>query len=398
MSITEVKARVDQLGSAWEQFKKVNDQRLKEVENKGASDPLTDQHLNRVNAKLDEYKERVNKMEAALSRPSFGSVSGYKFEDSAVSAHKEAFCNYLRKGVEGDLCNLETKALSAASDPDGGYLVSPQISETIVKAIFETSPMRKVANVQTISSDALEILQDNSEAVAGWTTESGAVSDTATPTLAKKSIPVHELYAQPKATQKLIDDSSVDIEAWLAEKISDIFSKKENTAFVSGDGVGKPRGILTYTSGTSWGEIEQVASGSNGVATADTIIELYYSLKEDYAVNASFLMNRGMIEDIRQLKDTTNQYLWNPGLAVGAPDTLMGVPVLQAADMPVPATDSLSIAVGDFKAAYQIVDRTGVRVLRDPFTDKPFVKFYSTKRVGGDVVNFEAIKLMKLGS
>jgi len=175
-------------------------------------------------------------------------------------------------------------------------------------------------------------------------------------------------------------------------------SKKENTAFVSGDGVGKPRGILTYTAGTSWGEIEQVASGSAGAVTADKIIELYYALKEDYATNASFLMNRATVEDVRQLKDTTNQYLWNPGLAVGVPDTLMGVPVYQAADMPVPAADSLSIAVGDFKAAYQIVDRAGIRVLRDPFTDKPFVKFYSTKRVGGDVVNFEAVKLMKLGS
>jgi HK97 family phage major capsid protein len=317
--------------------------------------------------------------------------------EEAIAAHKKAFCNYLRKGVEGDLCNLETKALSVASDPDGGYLVSPQISDMIIKTVFETSPMRQVANVKTISSDALEILEDRSEAVADWTTESGAFSGTATPTLAKKSIPVHELYTQPKATQKLIDDSAIDIEAWFAEKISTIFAKKENTSFVTGDGVGKPRGILTYAAGTSWGEIEQISSGAPGTVTAESIIKLYYSLEEDYSVNASFLMNRATIEIVRQLKDSTGQYLWNPGLTAGAPDTLMGIPVYQAAEMPVPATDSLSIAVGDFKSAYQIVDRTGVRVLRDPFTDKPFVKFYSTKRVGGDVVNFEAIKLMKFG-
>jgi HK97 family phage major capsid protein len=258
--------------------------------------------------------------------------------------------------------------------------------------------MHKLANIQTISTDSLEIFEDRAEVAAGWTTESGAVSDTTTPTFGKKSIPVHELYAQPKATQKLIDDAAIDIEEWLADKVAAIFSKKENTAFVSGDGVGKPRGILTYTSGTSWGQIEQVASGVSAGVTADKIVELYYTLKEDYAVNASFLMNRSIVETVRQLKDTTNQYLWNPGLAFGAPDTLMGVPVHQAADMPVAAADSLSIACGDFKSAYQIVDRHGVRVLRDPFTDKPFVKFYSTKRVGGDVVNFEAIKLMKLGS
>lgn len=397
MSIMEVKARVDQLGSAWEEFKQINDRRLKEVEQKGASDPLTEQHLARISGKLDEYKERVSKMEAAFNRPAYGNSDGYKFSDDLSKAHKNAFCNYLRKGVEGDLCHLETKTLSVASDSDGGYLVSPQISDMIVKTIFETSPMRKIASVETISSDSLEILEDRFEAVAGWTTESGAITDTDTPNLGKKSIPVHELYAQPKATQKLIDDSAIDIEAWLAEKISAIFSKRENTAFITGDGVGKPRGILSYPAGTSWGQIQQIASGSNGVATADKIVSLYYSLKEDYTVNASFLMNRSMVESVRLLKDTTNQYLWNPGLAVGAPDTLMGVPVNQAADMPIPATNSLSIAVGDFKAAYQIVDRTGVRVLRDPFTEKPFVKFYSTKRVGGDVINFEAIKLMRLG-
>jgi HK97 family phage major capsid protein len=398
MSITEVKARVDQLGSAWEQFKQINDRRLSEVEKKGASDPLTDNHLAKLNHEVSENKERVARMEAAFNRPAYGESHGYKFNNEMVTAHKNAFCNYLRKGVEGDLCHLETKALSVASDPDGGYLVSPQISDMIIKTVFETSPMRQICSIQTISSDSLEILEDRAEAAAGWTTESGATSDTTTPTMAKKSIPVHELYAQPKATQKLIDDSAIDIEAWLADKVSAIFSKKENTAFVSGDGVGKPRGILTYASGTSWGQIEQVASGSSGAATADKIIALYYALKEDYAVNATFLMNRSMVEAVRKLKDTTNQYLWNPGLALGAPDTLMGVPVHQAADMPVAAADSLSIACGDFRSAYQIVDRTGVRVLRDPFTDKPFVKFYSTKRVGGDVVNFEAIKLMKLGS
>lgn len=398
MTTTEIKARVDQLGSAWEEFKQVNNRRDNEIKRRGSSDPLTDQHLSRLNNAIDECKERMNKMEVAFNRPAYGEIEGSKSIIEVEVAHKKAFCNYLRKGVEGDLCHLETKAMSVASDPDGGYLVSPQVSDIIMKTVFETSPLRKIASVETISSDSLEILEDRSEAVAGWTTESGAVSETGTPTLAKKTIPVHELYAQPKATQKLIDDSAIDIEAWLAGKISEIFSKKENTAFINGDGVGKPRGIITYAAGTGWGQIQQVASGSSAAVSADKIISLYYSLKEDYAVNSSFLMNRATVEMVRQLKDSTNNYLWNPGLALGAPDTLLGSPVYQAADMPVPANDSLSIAFGDFKAAYQIVDRTGIRVLRDPFTEKPFVKFYSTKRVGGDVINFEAIKLMKLGS
>ena len=257
--------------------------------------------------------------------------------------------------------------------------------------------MRQVASVEEVSSDALEIIEDKDAADAGWTTETGTRSDTTTPQISKKTIPVHELYAQPKATQKLMDDSSIDIESWLAGKLSDIFSRKENTAFISGDGVGKPRGILTYAAGTNWGEIEQINSGVSGSITADAIVLLTYALKEDYANRASFLMNRAAVQDVRLLKEaTTNQYLWQPGLAAGAPDTLLGAPVIQAADMPTPAADSLSIAFGDFGSGYQIVDRTGVRILRDPFTDKPFVKFYTTKRVGGDVTNFEAIKLMKL--
>ena len=275
---------------------------------------------------------------------------------SYEALHKEAFKNYLRKGVEGNLCNIDAEALSAASDPNGGYLVSPQISDMIIKTVFETSPMRQIANTEVISGDALEILEAHSTGSA------------------LKTIPVHELYAQPKATQKLINDAAIDIEAWLADKISQIFSKKENTAFVSGDGVDKPRGILTYASGTSRGQIEQLTSGIDGKIVADKLIEFYYSLKEGYAVNASFLMNRETIDIVKKIK-YNNAYLWNPGLALGATDTLMGVPVHQTADMPAPATDSLSIALGDFKAAYQIVDRAEIRVLRDPFTDKPFVRF-----------------------
>jgi HK97 family phage major capsid protein len=253
--------------------------------------------------------------------------------------------------------------------------------------------------VETISSDSLDMLDDHDEAAAGWTSETASVSETSSPQIAKRNIQVHELYAQPKATQRLIDDSEIDIEAWIAAKVSDIFSRKENTAFISGNGVGQPRGILTYAAGTSWGSIQQVNSGTSAQVTADGLIKLYYALKDAYARRASFLMNRATVQAVRLLKETsTNQYLWQPGLTAGAPDTLLGVPVFMAADMPVAVADSLSVAVGDFKSAYQIVDRAGIRILRDPFTDKPFVKFYTTKRVGGDVVNFDAIKLMKLAS
>lgn len=399
MTMSDITERVSHLGHAWEQFKQVNDARLREIERKGSADGLYTEHLNNISTVLDNYKSRLDNIETAYSRPEFGVGVEAKSMNAAQGEYSKAFRNYLRKGMDAGLEGLATKALSVGSDPDGGYLVTPTMSATIVKSVLETSPMRQLASVETISSDALELIDDHDQAAAGWTSETGAVSDTNTPTLAKRNIPTHELYAQPKATQKLVDDAAIDIEAWLSVKISDIFASKENTAFISGNGVGQPRGILSYTAGSSWGTIEQVNSGTNGAVTADGLINLFYKLKDAHARNATFLMNRTVVNAVRLLKEaTTNQYLWQPGLSAGAPDTLLGVPVMMAADMPTAATNSLSVAVGDFKAAYQIVDRKGISILRDPFTEKPFVKFYATKRVGGDVINFDAVKLLKLAS
>lgn len=396
MSISRITKRVEQLGSTWEQFKAVNERRLAEIERKGSADPLTTEQLNKINHALDNYKDRLSGVETAISRPETAGGSG--IYDSAKSEYKAAFCNYLRKGIDDDLAFLEKKALSVGTDADGGFLVTPHMSEVLVKTVFETSPMRQLSSVTSISTDSLEIIEDNDEAAAGWAaSETAAVTETATPQIGKKTISVHELVAQPKATQKLLDDSSINVEEWLVGKLVEVFSRTENTAFISGDGTGKPKGILSYTAGTSWGEIEQLDSGIDGDLDSDSIINLYYLLKEEHASHSTFLMNRATAQKVRLLKEaTTNQYLWQPGLAAGTPDTLLGVPVMQAADMPAPATNSLSVAIADFSRAYQIVDRTGVRILRDPYTEKPFVKFYTTKRVGGDVVNFEAIKLLKL--
>jgi HK97 family phage major capsid protein len=399
MSIGEITDRIATLGNAWEQFKQVNDARLNEIERKGQADGLYDEHLHNINSALDNYKSRLDQIETAYARPMLSADGEQKQVEKASGEYSKAFRSYLRKGMDAGLEALQTKALSVGSDEDGGYLVTPAMSSRILQSIFETSPMRQLAAVETISSDSLELIDDHSQAAAGWTTETGAVSDTTTPTIAKISIATHELYAQPKATQKLVDDSSIDVEMWLSGKIADIFSRKENTAFISGTGSGQPKGILSYDAGTVWGEIEQIDSGTDGVVTADSLITLFYSLKDAYSKRASFLMNRTVVQSVRLLKQaTTNQYMWQPGLAAGTPDTLLGVPVYMSADMPVADEDSLSVAVGDFKAAYQIVDRKGIRILRDPFTEKPFVKFYATKRVGGEVVNFEAIKLLKLAA
>ncbi len=395
MSFMDISAQVGQLATAWEEFKTASDERISQLERKNTADPVTLDKIERLNQRLDESKAALERLEAVRVRPGFSTDEPVQTNED--KEYKSAFHTYLRKGLESGLQSFERKALSTNSDPDGGYLVSSTLSDKIITTVVEISPMRGIASVETISTDSMEILEDKDTAASGWTGETGAITTTANPRFGKRVIPVFELYAQPKATQKLIDDSAVDIENWLAGKISESFAQKENQAFINGDGVGKPRGILSYAAGTTWGKIEQVNSGSSGAFDGDDILELFYRLKEPYAGNATFLMNRATVKAARLLRETnTGQYLWQPGLAAGAPDTLMGIPVAQSADMPVPAASSLSIAVGDFRQAYQIVDRKGIRILRDPFTEKPFVKFYATKRTGGDVTNFEAIKLLKL--
>lgn len=400
MTISKITRKVDQLGSAWEDFKSINDKRLKEVEKKGHASALTLESLNKVNNALDSYKSRLDNIEASINRPSFEESTGYKVSNEIAGEHKSAFVSYIRKGVESDLSLLEQKALSVGSDTDGGYLVTPQMSENISKYVIDNSPMRKLASVTNVSTDSLDIIEDRDAAGAAWaSSESASVSDSDTPEINKISITAHELVAQPKATQKLIDDSSIDVEAWLTEKLVEIFARTENAAFIGGDGSGKPKGILSYSAGTSGSTIEQIDSGTDGEVTVDGLINMFYALKDEYANNATFLMNRSTAQAIRLLKNsTTDEYIWQPGLAAGAPDTLLGVPVEQCSDMPVIASDALAVAVGDFKRAYQVVDRTGIRILRDPYTEKPFVKFYTTKRVGGEVINFEAIKLLKLAA
>lgn len=396
MTIQEVTDGMYALGNAWEQFKQVNDTRLSEIERKGSADSLHDGHLKKINDALDQYKSRLDRIETVQARPG-REMSSLGYSGADQSEYKAAFNMYLRKGMDAGLEQLSTKALSVGTDANGGYLVPNQLADLIVQIVNESSPMRALATVETISADSLDIIEDVTDANAAWGDETTVRSaETTSPTLGRNTIDTFELYAQPQATQKLVDDSSIDIERWIATKVADKMARLEATAFISGDGTTQPKGILTYTAGTSFGQIQQINSGTSAVVTADSLVNLYYNLKDDYARNATFLMHRNTVQAVRLLKDTTNQYIWQPGLAAGRPDTLLGAPVALAADMPVPAASALAVAVADFKRAYLIVDRIGIRTLRDPFTSKPFVKFYTTKRVGGEVVNTDAIKILKL--
>jgi HK97 family phage major capsid protein len=427
----DVKNAVGELEKAFADFKQVNDIRLKEIENKGSADPLTDVKVQRLNQEISRAqdaamtaKQRVDVLETVLKRAPVGGNTGGEYDEACRFAlelkgnwpadggdveqyrsYKKAFRNYLRKNNAGSDIE-EIKALSAGSDPDGGYLVTPDISGRIVQLVNETSPMRQVANIVTIGTDRLEGTRDLDEVTTGWVAETDARTETDTPQIGQYAIPVHEQYAEPRATQRLLDDAMFNIEEWLAAKIADKFSRMENTAFVSGDGTGKPKGFLTYAAGvpdsTTFNVIEQVVSGAAGAFAAsnpgDALINLIYSLKGVYRSNAVFMMKRATLAEVRKLKDTDGNYIYNPDMQNKTGGTLFGFPVVEVEDMPALAADSLSIAFGDFNAGYQIVDRQGLHILRDNLTAKPFVKFYTTKRVGGDVVNFEAIKLMKFAA
>ncbi len=420
---------VDALHAGFEEFKKANDERLAQIEKKGSADVVTEAKIQKIEADLEKAQRIADEAVLAAKRQSRvvtdergevvdldrkaqewasmnarrrGSVVG-SFGAADMDGYKAAFDTFLRKGEEV-MGVEERKALSVGSDPDGGYVVNPDLSGRIVMKVFESSPMRAYASVQVISTDALEGLFDLNEASSGWVGETDSRAETNTPQLGKWRIPAHELYAKPKATQKLLDDASINMEAWLASKVSEKFARDEANAFVVGNGVNKPRGFLTYASGTTLpGTIEQFPTGVNGALAAspdggDALINALYGLKQQYRANATWFMNRASLKLIRKAKDSDGSYLWSPGIAAGQPATLLGYPVASFEDMPDPATNSLSIAVGDMREAYQIVDRLGIRTLRDPYSAKPYVEFYTTKRVGGDVVNFEAIKLIKLGS
>jgi len=311
-------------------------------------------------------------------------------------AYVGAFEGWLRRNVQGPIPSEEVKALSVGIDPDGGYTVTPTMSNNIVKRLFELDPLRSLASVETISTNAIEWLVDYDEAGGGWEGETESGGETGTPKIFKKRIPVHVLYAKPRATQTLLEDSAINIESWLADKQSNRFLRLESAAFVSGDGVGKPRGFLTYGNYAAagvdeWGKIERMNIGNP--ITADGLIELKFRLIEQYLQRGTWLVNRLTVADFMQLKDGAGRYLWSPGLKEDEYSTLLGLPLRMSTTMPIQAANALSVAIADFRESYMIVDRLGITVQRDPFTQKPYVEFYTRKRVGGDVINFQAIKL-----
>ena len=392
----------DDLQHTFEVFKETNDLRLAEIEQRMAGDPLTEDKLDRINQAIDEQRRLVDELVMKASRPQLG---GSPATSAAAMQHKSAFEGYVRHGQDAGLRALEHKALSGGSDPDGGYLV-PQVTETeIMRHVRDISPIRAISGIREVSTTTYRKPFATSGAGAGWVAETGNRLETATPTLAELSYPTMELYAMPAATGALLDDSAVNIDEWIAEEVRIAFAEQEGAAFVTGNGTNKPRGFLDYTKvangSWTWGNLGYLATGNDGTFDAsnpsDDLVDLIYALRSGYRANAHWVMNRSVQAEIRKFKDTEGNYLWQPGAQAGAAPTLMNYPIAESEDMPSIGSNAYAIAFGDFRRGYLVVDRVGIRVLRDPYSSKPYVLFYTTKRVGGGVQDFDAIKLLKFG-
>lgn len=399
----ESREALDRFLCDFEAFKAANDERLAQIETRLAADAVSTEKMERINRALDEQKSAIDRMTLSLRRPPLARAAAETPDDASRRAAWDA---YIRKGADDELRALETKALSGQSDPDGGYLAPAETERMVDRILSEASPLRAISSVRQIGGTAFRKPVTVTAASSGWVGEEEARVTTEAPGLSLLEFPVMELFAMPAATQSLLDDAYVNVDEWLAEEIRTVFAEQEGAAFVNGDGVARPRGFLSYPKAANgsenWGELGFVLSGADGgfaaVDPSDRLIDLVYGVKQAHRAAAHWVMNRSVQAEIRKIKDADGNYIWQPGIKDGQPASLLGYPVTEAPDMPDLAASSFSIAFGDFARGYLIVDRVGLRVLRDPYMAKPYVLFYTTKRVGGGVQNFEAIKLMKFSA
>jgi len=416
----ELKKLIETLKQTFEQFKTANDERLAEIERKGHADPLLEEKVNRLSEELDSLsavKERLDQMETRLNRPGFSAESSEK--DQVKEEHRKAFDDFMRKGKVDGLRDLEKRALNLKSldtitPADGGYAVPEVIDTDILALMQDISPIRQVANVITVSTSDWKKLVNLHGAASGWVGETEARPETDTPQLAQVEAVMGEIYANPAATQTMLEDVFFDAERWLSDEVATEFAQEEAAAFVNGNGTNKPKGFLSYTNSESgdgvraFGQLQFIKTGVDGafktfdaasqVNPVDDLVDMTTALKAKHRAFAVWMMNRLTLGTIRKFKDADGNYIWQPSMQAGQPQTILGYRFVEAEDMPDIGSGTYPIAFGNFKAGYTIIDRMGTRVLRDPYTNKPYVHFYTTKRVGGQVVDSEAIKLLKMSA
>jgi len=411
----ELAAAFDDFMGAFEAFREANDERLAEIERKMSADVLTGEKVERIDAALQLQGKALERLSLERRRPRLGAPERAGLD---LSGHHAAFSAYMRAGDASGLHRLEGKALDSRvlsgkamaigtnEGADGGYLVPDETEAEIGRRLAEVSPIRSIASTITVSSNLYKKPFSVTGPVAGWVGETDLRPETASPVLDELEYPVMELYAMPAATPALLDDAILDLAAWLAGEVDIAFAEQETAAFVAGDGDKKPTGFLAVPnvaeSAWAWGKIGYVASGVSGDfpadLPADLLVDTVYALKAGYRQNAHFVMNRRTEAAIRKLKDADGNYIWTPPASAGARATVMNFPVVDVEEMPDIGPGETAIAFGDFARGYLIVDRQGIRILRDPYSSKPYVLFYTTKRVGGGVHDFDAIKLVKFAA
>jgi HK97 family phage major capsid protein len=394
----ETRAALHEVMAAFESFKAANDERLEGIETRRA-DTLLEEKVARIDAGLQAAQARLDRTLADARRPMIGGDARRIEPDE----RKSAWDGYLKSGRTA---GLEWKGLAETSPSTGGYVAPPETERVIERRLMQTSPMREIASVVTIGASTYRKPVSIVGVTAGWAAETASRPETAPPTLDLLEFPAADLYASPAATQAMLDDAFVNLDEWLAAECEDAFAGQETAAFVNRDGASKPKGFLSYTiapdASQTWDQIGYLPTGVDAHFTSDTpgdtLMSLIYAPRVQFRPSGRFVMNRRTVGVVRKFKDGDGRYLWAPGAQPGQPSTLMGYPVTEMESMPDIASGSYSVAFGDFAKGYLIVDRAGLRVLRDPYSAKPYVLFYTTKRVGGGVQNFDAIKLLKFSA
>ena len=393
----ETKQALNELMSMFEQFKEANNERIKQLENHHADDTITRDKVDRINRSMDYMMDE-------LRRP----AKEFSVEDTHNNCeYRAAFNDYMRGGNTQQLKQLEIRALSAGVNSEGGYSVPSSIDQEIAMKLADTSPLRKMAMVQQISvGNVYKKLNANTNLSTSWVGEVASRTETNTPVFQELNVSLHEQYANPAASAILLEDSAIDIDAWLVEALQSAFAEAEATSFISGNGTNQPKGILTYTTKlgntAEWNRLLIKKSGSaSAIPSSDYgafLIDLIYNLPTVYRHNAHWLLNRQTQAELRKLRDEAGNYLWLPPSSSDQSSMFLGHPVMEDSNMPDIAANNLPILFGDFKAAYVIVDKFGTQILRDPYSNKPYVLFYTTRRVGGAMQNFDALRALKIAA
>lgn len=398
VDVKDVEQVARELQAKFDAFKEKNDKRLEAVEQEKGKLAGEVETLNGKLSELDELKSALEEELKQVKRPSGGPQS------KAASEHKTAFIGFMRKGKDDGLRELERKALQVGVDEDGGYAVPEELDRTILNLLKDEVVMRQEATTITVGGANYKKLVNLGGTASGWVGETDARPETDASKLGQIEPFMGEIYGNPQATQTMLDDAFFNVEDWINSELAIEFAEQEEIAFTSGNGTKKPKGFLAYASTIdpdktrAFGTLQHILSGAAAGVTADAIIKLVYTLRKVHRNGAKFMMNNNSLFAIRILKDSEGNYLWRPGLELGQPSSLAGYGVAENEQMPDIAADAKAIAFGNFKRGYTIVDRIGTRILRDPYTKKPFVGFYTTKRTGGMLVDSQAIKLLQIGT